>query len=132
MADAAKIKEIGPFSGSNEYVRGVYDFSNDGGAQGTIVLARANEDCVVDLANTRVKTAMTSGGAATVKIGTTADDDAILADVAFDDSSLDEGNVADGASKGLKVAEGEEILLTISTADLTAGVVEVGLVVSKF
>ncbi len=134
MADvnAADKKSIGdPFENALQVMRMVYDFSEDGGANADqYILGDVAGDSVIMEAYTDVKTSF-AGATATVQVGVTGDLDAILPDTAV--ASLTAGTLTDGdaASKRAALAAGDQILLNISTADLTAGKIEVVLVLAK-
>jgi len=131
MANAAAYKKIKPWSDGIEQVRLTYDFSKDGGAQGTVTLGEVESDVVIVNARTIVQTQATSGGSATVIVGRTGDTDSILTSTAV--ASLTANAVIDGAStaKNARIAKDQEILLTIGTADLTAGKIDVVLDIMK-
>lgn len=120
----------------------IYDFDVDGGAQGAIDLsAKANkvplpDGAVVKAVYAKVLTAVTSGGAPTVAWGNTSDPDgysgaghlkgALLIDVVF--NGWDNGAVLiwdDTNDHPIYFAANSaalrDMLLTIATADLTAG-----------
>lgn len=131
MADAVAKKEIGGgFIGApSQHVVLEYDFANDGGTAQAYDLGIFKQKCVIKGAYAHVVTACTSGGSATVKIGTTDDDDGILDTTSgavanlIADAVLFETN---GAS-GLFVDANDEIILTVGTAALTAGKIHVHL-----
>ena len=110
-------------------IRAKYNFALDTGAIGTYNLLTAGEDMIVLESCVNVKTAFT-GASSSYKIGTTSDDDAILAATAV--ASMTVG-VKDGASasKRLKLAKDEEIILDISAGAATAGELEVVLICIK-
>lgn len=133
MVVTADHKKVDVFSNEVYMVKGVYDFAKDGGAIAVYDLFTANEAIVIHQAFTKVKTAVTSGGAATVEIGIKAGDtDALLAATA--PAGLLINTVLDGAaaSERLLVAADAIIALEVKVAALTAGKIEVCLVVSKF
>ncbi len=133
MANAKKFKKIGGgFTNALEKLELEYDFANDGGAQGTVDLGEADADMVIHEAYTKVKAAVTSGGDPTLDIGSTGDPNAIMAAEVKANLGLNVISKGDSASVQLKVAKGDKILLTINTADLTAGKLRVVLMVSKF
>lgn len=112
--------------GNEVFVRRfVYNVAVDGGASAdTYTLGTFGDDMVILQAYTNITTAFTSGGSATLKIGVGADDDAILAATAV--ASLTAGVKAGAAaSEGLLAAAGDKIVVTIGTADMTAGKLEV-------
>lgn len=105
-----------------------YDFSVDGGAVGAITLRGESgklpdNACIVG-AWFEGLTSMTSGGLATVRLGITGNDNALLADTAFDHASLlAEAVTSTAAELPLKVnnASGVNLIATVATAALTAG-----------
>lgn len=110
-----------------------YDFATLGGATGAKTLVEINGeadgklnegDMIVDVI-TECLTAATSGGAATIKLGITGNDDAFEAATAYTDDSYDTVNTL-----GRKITEmplrvntsgGVSVIATIGTAALTAG-----------
>lgn len=126
MANVAALKNCSGFENEVSYVRCSYDFANDAGATGALVMADFPSKAMILKAVVHVETACTSGGSATVIIGTSDDTDAFMdltsGAVAnlVDDFALEEatavGSVLDAA---------DQILLTIGTAALTAGKINV-------
>jgi hypothetical protein len=127
---------MGTFSNeahSHEYV---YDFAVDGGAIGAIDLsAKANSQllsagCLVKAVYARVVTAFTSGGAATVSWGPSADVDgysgaakamaAMTLNAAFS-GEHDSGALLTGGVYPVVASNSQDLKLTIATAALTAG-----------
>lgn len=133
-AFVAKDKQNGAlWSNDMEVVKMVYDFSVDAGAVGTYELYEAKEAMIIVESMVKVKTAVVSGGAATVEIGIlSGDTDAILA--ASLQAALTAPQVIDGAaaSKRLYVASGSKIALEVKVAALTAGKIEVELLMAKY
>lgn len=138
MASVAKHKSIGPaFQKEEEVVRVVYDFSADGGATGALDLFTASVDCIITHFSAVVKTAATSGGSATLKVGITGDDDLFMTTTQGAVASLTLGAailpapvLTEGTPNTIvmplpvKLASGAKVLQTIGTAALTAGKVE--------
>lgn len=138
---AAAMKTVGyGFTGKKETVQVTYDFANDGGATGVIQLAKAADDLIVTSAHAVVKTACTSGGSATVKIGVTGADSALFGTTTGAVANLTASkylpqDVVEGTPNTFgfprKIAAGDYVLLTIGTAALTAGKIVVTLEVMK-
>lgn len=134
MATLAKMLNVGPtFKNEKETVRTRYDFSKDAGATGALDIFTAKVDIIITAFYTVVKTAATSGGSATLKVGVSADDDLFLTTVQGAVANLTLGAalfpaVVEGTPNVLacpvKVPAGSKVLQTIGTAALTAGVVE--------
>jgi hypothetical protein len=109
----------------------IFDFSVDGGAIGAITPAKtalipANAILVGGTVN--VPTAVLSSGAATVSVGTTAGSSAaaILAATAKASLSVDANlNAVPVFATPVKMSAAGSINLTVATAALTAGVIEV-------
>lgn len=111
----------------------VYSFASDGGAISAITLK--NSDGVVDTlpadacmisAHYEVVTAPTSGGAATIALGITGNDNAFLAALAYNDAALAlDKFVAANSELPLKTTSEVSVLLTIAAFALTAGVIHI-------
>lgn len=101
----------------------VYDFAVSGGAVGAIVLGALPKFFVPSSCLAIAETALTSGGSATVELGSTTTADQLLASSAF--TGLDTiGKVLGGAAHSLSqllVANDLVLAMTIGTAALTAG-----------
>lgn len=109
-----------------------YDFSVDGGAVSTITPATnctIPTNAVIVSSTINSTTAVTSGGAATIAVGTAATGGATTSFLAatgkasFTSNALLAGAVTYAAP--LKVTGAGAITLTVATAALTAGVIEV-------
>ena len=108
-----------------------YSFAVQGGAQAALTLTDDSgaaqtipANALIKSVRVEVETAMTSGGAATVKLGITGNDDAFKAATAFNhaDFALDSFKAAD-AEVPLKVGgSAVSVLATVAGANLTAGV----------
>lgn len=132
MAEGKNYKKI-PRAWKNEakVMRLRYDFDKDGGAVGAIDLGIFEKKSLILSSRVVVKTAGASGGSATVKAGITADDDAFLAVANGAVAALTADKVlSETAGQNLIAAEGQKVTMTIGTAALTAGVIEVILVVA--
>lgn len=126
------------------FVKYDYDFAAQGGAVSTISLAAdvngLEENVIVKDVYVIVKTALTSGGSATVTLGNTADPDGYLADIfalaGTDNAVINSGAVAgaliwdDTNDHGIhyrvtSAANTQDLVLDIGTAALTAGKLEI-------
>lgn len=106
-----------------QWVMGKYDFAVDGGATtSTYNLVKVPVGYVITEAYAHVTTACTSGGSATVIMGQTSDTDSIIESVAV--ASLTENSIHSLAAKRYAATGENNILMTIGTAALTAGVIE--------
>lgn len=134
MAAVSGRKYLGKtWSNEEQVLRVRYDFSVDAGATGALDLFEASADVVITGFHSYVKTAATSGGSATLKVGTSGDDDAFMTTTQGAVASLTLGAlIAPPAVEGtpntlplpVKLASGSKVIQTIGTAALTAGVVE--------
>lgn len=123
-------------SKGTNHVEVVYDFAVDGGATGALDLIKFKEAVVIEQFYVKVNTACTSGGSATVIVGTVGGDtDALLdaTDGAVANLTLGaalEGDLA--TSVAHKVAADGVIAMTIGTAALTAGKITFVFKVAQF
>lgn len=127
--EADDFRNVNAFSNEALLVRKVYDFSKDGGAISVIDLLKANVDLVIEESYVNVKAAVTSAGAPTLEVGIKGGDtDAIM--VATVKANLLVDTTIDGAaaSKRLRLLKDEIVALEIKVAILTAGIIEVVLV----
>jgi len=105
-------------------VKATYDFDVDGGAQGAITLNSNGvvpKGAIITSAFTDVRTAMTSGGSATVALavgGVT-----IKGATAFDDAAYT--GLDAHITAPVQASSTGQIVATVATADLTAGVFDV-------
>lgn len=130
MATVLKYKgDAYVLSGGAEHVEIEYDFANDGGLVGSLDLIKVKEGMVVELAYLKVKTAATSGGAATVAVGVSAGAGIVAATAV---ASLTTGAVIVPAAQPTKLAADAVVQLTIGTAALTAGKIVVVLKLAQF
>lgn len=126
MAAVAKAKTIGPeFTNARTLERVTYDFAVDGGAVGALDLFTAGSDVVLKSFHAYVKTAATSGGSATVSIGVTGAATAFVDATAGAVANLTANAVLGSAITPRRLASGSKVLMTIGTAALTAGKIEV-------
>ena len=110
-----------PTSIGSQMYAATYDYSLDGGTSAdTRVLIEFKDACSIRLVACRVKTAGTSGGSATVSLGVAAGTE-FLATEAI--ASFAAGAVLNQTTAGefYKVEDDEKIVMSIGTADLTAG-----------
>lgn len=116
----------GGFGNDSETVRVVYDFDKDAGAVGVLDLLDIDKDCIVKSFHAVVKTAVTSGGAATLDVGVAGGDtDVMMAAKAVASLTL---NSAHGepafANLPIFLAAGSKLQQEIKVAAFTAGKVE--------
>lgn len=131
MAAVANLKTSGAgWTGKIEMVEVTYDFSVDGGTAGALDLFTADADLVIHRVTAKVKTAVTSGGSATVEVGKSGDTAGLMAQTGK--ASLTAGVVVDSKIGGYKLASGAKIIQTIGTAALTAGKIAYLIEYSKF
>lgn len=115
-------KLVGPeFQKSFEIVKAVYDYSVDGGGQNNFTLLTAQGACIVKMAALHVKASVTSGSSATVSIGKTSGTEFANA---VGKATLVSGYVV-GSTGVVQLAAGDVVALTVGTANLTAGKIEV-------
>lgn len=110
-----------------------YDFANLGGSTGAKTLVeidgesdgKLNQNDLIVSCQTECLTAVTSGGAATIKLGITGNDDCFEAATAYTDDSYDTANTVDAKETELPLkvttSGGVSVLATIAGAALTAG-----------
>jgi len=128
MVDVAAVKTLKGFENEVQYARLTYDFANDGGATGALVLADMPGKAMVLKAVVHVETACTSGGAATVIIGTSDDTDAFMDLTSGAVANLvDDFGLEETTAVGAVLDAADQVLLTIGTAALTAGKINVEL-----
>ena len=119
MSAVANAKSAGStFTGKIETLEVTYDFAADGGASGALDLLTASADVMVRVTG-KVKTGVTSAGAATLEVGKSGATASAIAQVAK--------TAADAAGEILQpagwmyLASGDKLIQTIGTAALTAG-----------
>lgn len=129
MADLKDVKTGGGgFENQLEWHRFVYDFAQDGGAVGAKVGFTCDKQCAIVASVVHVITACTSGGAATVKIGTTDNDDCLMTAAQGAVANLvADFTVGDPAALPAWLDAGDVVNVTIGTAALTAGKIEVAI-----
>ena len=134
MAALAKKLMVGPtYTTGMEMAHVEYDFSVDGGATGALDIFEAAEDIVITHFHSKVMTACTSGGSATLKVGITGSDNVFMNTTQGAVASLTANAVVvppavEGTPNALplplKLASGAKVLQTIGTAAMTAGKVK--------
>jgi hypothetical protein len=130
MASVANVKAGSAFSEQYVIEEVTYDFAVDLGATGALNLFTAEQDMVIHKVVAKVKTAVTSGGSATVEVGKSGDTAGLVAQTGK--ASLTAGVVIDSKIGGYKLASGAVIIQTIATAALTAGKITYEIHYSKF
>jgi len=126
MPALAKLKNIGPeFSNAVTLERVVYSFPVDGGALGAYEIFTANKDVVLKSFHAYVKTACTSAGSATVSIGVTGAATAFVDATAGAVANLTANAVLGAAIAPRRLPAAASVIMTIGTAALTAGSIEV-------
>lgn len=133
---AAGYKAVGnPLQDEEQIVKFRYDFAADGGATTVVIqMGKALQDLIVTHFHVVCHTAGTSGGSATITLGTTTD---VAKFVGATAGAV--ANLTLAAVLGPDTAEnvpyrwisGDYLILTIGTAALTAGVFDVYLKVMK-
>ena len=133
MPAVQALKKIGaPFTQEEKVLKVRYDFSRDGGAIGTYDLFQASQECVITGFHAVVKAAVTSGGSATVELGSTGDTDRFVTAKAPAALTINTVLPEDGAfNQVLRLVAGDTISMTVATAALTAGVIEATIKVQK-
>jgi hypothetical protein len=124
MANAAAYKLVGKcFSNEKKFAKFTYNFANDGGGTGTIVLGKFDDKVLITGGWVHVETACTSGGSATVKIGiNTTDDDCFLDVTSGAVANLtDDATFQETAGQAIVCPADGVLDLVIGTAALTAG-----------
>jgi hypothetical protein len=109
---------------------GNYNFTDDAGAQGTFTVFTVTGDVYVQVFGL-CQVALTSGGAATIELGISGNTAALIAQTTATDLDQyetwqDAGPEANpGAvpldARGFVIANGANVILTVATADPTAG-----------
>lgn len=134
MAALQDTKTIGPvFMNAEEVIRATYDFANDGGATGALDIFTAEGSVAITYFHAYVKTACTSGGSATLKVGITGNDDLMFGTTTGAVANLTlaafiKDDVVEGTPNVVALpcvlTDGQKLLQTIGTAALTAGKIE--------
>ena len=112
------------FNNEIGFAKLTYDFANDGSATAdTVKLATATDKIMIINAVAQVETACTSGGSAVVNLGILGGDvDAFIANTAGAVASLtDDATIKETAGQKIVLADNDTISLSVATAALTAG-----------
>jgi hypothetical protein len=122
---------IGVNVGIFRAVRGNYNFTDDGGAQGAFTIFQVTGDVYIQQIYGACKTDMDSGGAATIELGIAGNTACFIAQTTATD--LDQYELWQDATpeanpgviillgRSWLVQNGTDIILTVGAADLTAG-----------
>lgn len=113
---------------------GNYNFTADGGAQGAFTIFTVTGDVLMQVFGL-CQVLLNSGGAATVELGIAGNTAALIAQTTATDVDAYEtwqdagpeanpGNVATACAAWFVIANGADVILTVGTADLTAGEVD--------
>jgi len=113
-----------PFSNEAQLVRVSYDFANDGGAIADYDVLEAKSNCLVELVNIDVKTAVTGGAGAVVDLGKGAGGIEFKSDLAAVTIAVDTQIQADTVGKIVELADTEKIVMGVEVGAITAGKVE--------
>lgn len=113
---------------------GNYSFAVDGGAQGTFTIFTVTGDVLAHVWGL-CQVLLDSGGAATIELGIAGNTAALIAQTTATDLDAYEtwqdavpeanpGNVATALGAYFVIANGADVVLTVGTADLTAGEID--------
>lgn len=106
----------------------LYDFATDGGAVGDIALGlKVPANVVILYATLNVRTAPTSGGAATVALKLQDAADVLAATAIASVTGLVDGVPDFAATNAIKTTAERELTMTVAVAALTAGQIEIHL-----
>jgi hypothetical protein len=114
--------------------RGNYNFVTDGGAQGAFTIFAVTGTVLVKVFGV-CSTLLNSAGAATIELGIAGNTAALIAQTTATDLDQYEtwqdavpeanpGDVTTAMAKNFVITNGADIIMTVATADLTAGVVD--------
>jgi len=116
---------------ADKYLEALYDFTVDGGGQGSLPLNAASggpllipDKAIVINSHIEIETAVTSGGSATVAFGIQGNTDAFKAATGKASLTLD-AVFAGNNDLPLKMSGDTPVNITIATADLTAGKIRI-------
>lgn len=134
MANTLQYREHRGMAGVIEVVECEWDFAKgDVGTAAAYNMLKIKESTVLVDSMTKVLTTFTADGSATLIIGRTGDTDAILASTAVASLTSTTGVFAgDAASRQKLLVTDDYILMTIGTANMTAGRMKVVLFLQKF
>lgn len=132
LADEIKSVDSGAGLGTLRIARTIYDFAVDGGAVSTITpkkTVRLPKNAVIVGGTVDVTTSCTSAGSATIGVGTSAGSSttALLAATAVASMGAGLKNAVPVFATPVKLTAVGDVTVTIATAALTAGVIEVTL-----
>jgi hypothetical protein len=133
MAAIKNAKTIGQeFDNDSTIVRAIYDFSVDGGAIGALDVFTATQDVVILGIYANVKAAVTSGGATTVAVGIDADPDTLIDETLK--AAMGTGVMVSPilAALPIKLASGAKVKINIADFTVTAGKIEIVMLIAKF
>ncbi len=108
-----------------------YSFAVLGGAQGALTLTAADgqlpDNFCIDRVYQHTKTAVGSGGAATIKLGITGNDDCFIAATAYTDNKfvVNDQCTVHSNENPLITSAAVDVLATVADADLNAGIFEI-------
>ena len=113
---------------------GNYNFAADGGAQGAFTIYTVTGDVQIQVFGL-CQTLMNSGGAATIELGIAGNTAALVAQTTATDLDQYEtwqdagpeanpGDVSTAHGSWFVIANGADVILTVATADLTAGEID--------
>lgn len=118
--------------GRKKYALASYDFANDGGSTGDITLTTTPQipsGALVTEAIIHTTTAFTSGGSATVALKLESAADVNAADAISGDpwnaTGVYRADALVGADAGLETTADRDLVMTVGTAALTAGVADI-------
>lgn len=132
MANLKDIKYVDCASNELQVVRARYDFAVDGGASGAKVVAEATGDVVLVDCWVDVVTGLSSAGGITVSLGKTSATTGLLSASASTNFTAGACVQTTDATTPLKIADGEQVIMTLNTADATAGKMDVVMVFAQF
>lgn len=120
-------------AGGMHLARNTYDFAVSGGAQGTFTQFTVTGTVLVKIFGV-CQTLMDSGGAATIELGISGNTAALIAQTTATDldqyetwqDATPEANpgAVDLTGRTFVITNGADVILTVGTADLTAGVID--------
>jgi len=120
--------------GTWRHAIGNYNFATDGGAQAAFTIFTVTGDVLLKVFGL-CQTLMNSGGAATIEVGIAGNTAALIAQTLATDLDQYEtwqdaapeanpGNVATAMGAWFVIANGADVIMTVATADLTAGEID--------
>ena len=114
-------------------VKFTYDFSVDGGAQGTIAIGHLPSGTIVLGTKIDILTTLTSGGSATIALDLNAGNDikTATAVATWTAGDMQAAATAEFGASTIKLTAARSLLVNIATADLTAGKFDVFMLVAN-